>query len=278
MQKFIQKISKKTFKSSKSGFTLIEFSIALTILSILLIIILQVTNNTIAIYQKGLATKAISTSGRDLLDEFSKTIAQSPTSSLDVVCDKISDSNKKSNCKNNTNNFQTQLVYNKQVVDGKPTFGTFCTGKYSYIWNSGYAINDKTLKNVTVNGTNYSNYRLLRIDDPDHELCVSYISSNGNSLSVNHAQTDVVELLKNDQDLPLALYDFTIFPPSQDKTISRIFYSGTFVLGTLTGDININANNDYCKSENMRPISSDFTYCAINKFNFAAQALGEQND
>lgn len=267
-------LSKKTLKS-KSGFTLIEFSIALAILSILLIIILQISNNTIAIYQKGLSTKAVSTAGRDLLDEFSKTIAQSPTSSLSVICDKITNSTNQENCKNNTNNFQTQLVYNKSYNGDKPAYGVFCTGKYSYFWNSGYAIKGGYARSLNV-GPN--NPRLLRIDDPDHELCVNYINSSGSNLSTSYPQKEVVDLLENNQDLQVALYDFTIFPPSQDRTISRIFYSGTFVLGTLTGDININANNDYCKSNNILSLASDSSYCAINKFNFAAQALGEQND
>ncbi len=272
MQKFIKNLSKKTLKS-KSGFTLIEFSIALAVLSILLIIILQISNNTIAIYQKGLATKAVSTAGRDLLDELTRSIASSPTGSLSAICDKT---NNAKNCKENVD-IQTKLAYQK-VYDGQnPLYGMFCTGKYSYFWNSGYALRNGKGKRVDYKGgSTDTNAVLLRFEDPGHDLCVNHMQ-NSNNLSVPTFSSPV-ELLQNDEDLQVVLYDFTVFTPSQDKIIARVFYSGTFLLGTLSGDIdNITANNDFCRSNTVRSLASDAAYCSINKFNFAAQALGEQN-
>lgn len=273
MQKLIQKLSKKTIKS-KSGFTLVEFSIALAILSILLIIILQVSNSTIAIYQKGLATKSVSTAGRDLLSELTKSIAASPTGNLSAICDKTKDA---TNCKNNPD-IQFKMVYQKESASGNPQFGMFCTGKYSYFWNSGYVLaNNGNGQTVSYrnNGRTNSRDALVRFEDPGHDLCINYMQDK--RLEINAPEP--VKLLQNNEDLQVALYDFTIFPPSQNKIISRVFYSGTFVLGTLSGNIsNITATNDFCKGDAMRSLSSDLSYCSINKFNFAAQALGEQND
>lgn len=274
----IKSLSKRTLKTA-SGFTLIEFSIVLAILAIFLIIILQISNNTIAIYQKGLSVKAISTAGRDLLDEFTRTVNASPTGNLDVLCNKLS-GNAKTQCLNHTDGFPTKLVYNRYPDNTESQqFGMFCTGKYSYFWNSGDALKAGNTKTVKINGANYNGSRLLRIEDPDYELCLNYIK-NRNNLAVSHSQGSgsPVDLLQNSEDLPVALFDFTIFPPSQDNTISRIFYSGTFVVGTLKGDAQITARNDYCGDVNINSLSSDFSYCAINKFNFAAQALGGQNE
>ncbi|MBR2997007.1 prepilin-type N-terminal cleavage/methylation domain-containing protein [Candidatus Saccharibacteria bacterium] len=278
MHKFIEKLSKKTIKT-KSGFTLVEFSIALTVLSILLIIILQVSNNTIAIYQKGLSTKAVSNAGRELLDELSRSIASSPTTSLEGFCDQINDTNKRANCKNGDT---SALVYYKDVVKQNnkeyPRYGMFCTGEYSYFWNSGYALRNtnKMFEPQKIKVNVDKTPKLLRFKDSSHKLCIDRLNG-ANSFSVEQDQ-DPVDLLQNDQDLQVALYDFTLFPVNQNKTIARIFYSGTFVLGTLTGDIgDITASNDYCKA-GPATLGDDFSYCAINKFNFAAQALGEQND
>ncbi|MBR0460928.1 prepilin-type N-terminal cleavage/methylation domain-containing protein [Candidatus Saccharibacteria bacterium] len=273
MKDFIERLSKKTLKT-KSGFTLIEFSIALAVLAIFLILILQVSNNTIAIYQKGLATKSISTAGRDLLDELSRSIAASPTGGLKVLCDKTKNPD---DCKNDSDiqlGIVYQIVYNGQ----NPAYGMFCTGKYSYFWNSGYVLQSGGQgQQVTYkNGASNRHDALVRFEDPGNDLCINYMEGRGLNVPTNKAP---VVLLQNDSDLQTALYDFTIFQPSQDVTISRIFYSGTFVLGTLSGNIsNITASNDYCRDEAMRSLSSDLAYCSINKFNFAAQALGGQND
>ena len=65
--------------------------------------------------------------------------------------------------------------------------------------------------------------------------------------------------------------------------------SGTFILATLRGDIDIMRSGDYCslgtqfedKNGNMvgdtsslNNLGSEFNYCAINKFNFAARTAG----
>lgn len=283
MKEMIQKLSQKTIKT-KSGFTLIEFSMALAVLAILLIIVLQISNNTIAIYQKGLATKAVSTAGRDLLDEITRSISSSPTNSLEGFCSRITDETAKNSCKNDPVK-QRDIVYRKATenINGKdtPIYGMFCTGKYSYFWNSGYKLRSNQGKYVNVPGYKPNGPpRLLRMEDTKHELCINNIN-NSNTFKVSQTQNnDPVDLLQNDQDLQVALYDFTIFPVNQNDTISRIFYSGTFVLGTLAGNVDITSSSDYCKNEENKisyrtSISSDFSYCAINKFNFAAQAIGE---
>ena len=60
--------------------------------------------------------------------------------------------------------------------------------------------------------------------------------------------------------------------------------SGTFILGTERGNINIERSGDYCDVNHLDQdqetttalldLGSEFTYCSINKFNFAARTAG----
>ena len=82
-------------------------------------------------------------------------------------------------------------------------------------------------------------------------------------------------------DVDLQLYELTIFPIAQDSVTLRTFMTGTFILGTERGNINIERSGDYCDVQNytqengeLLTIGSEFTYCGINKFNFAARTAG----
>ena len=54
---------------------------------------------------------------------------------------------------------RTELIYKE---NGLPMYGAVCTGKYSYVWNSGYAVDSG--KKVSVKGDN--DFRLAKWDDP----------------------------------------------------------------------------------------------------------------
>ena len=82
----------------------------------------------------------------------------------------------------------------------------------------------------------------------------------------------VVILYADDETNPLALYDLTITPPASDSSDRTAFYTGSFILGTLQGGINVKATGNFCKTP--EDYDENFDYCAINKFNFAAQATG----
>ena len=82
-----------------------------------------------------------------------------------------------------------------------------------------------------------------------------------------------VEIVMNDDITnQLALYDFTITPPVTNSSGEAAFYSASFILGTTTGGINVAAKGNFCNTP--EDYLEDFDYCAINKFNFAAQATG----
>jgi len=84
------------------------------------------------------------------------------------------------------------------------------------------------------------------------------------------------------RDIALDLYELTIFPVSQDPVTLRSFFSGTFILATERGEVSIVRSGDYCNvndyqgdtASNLMDLGSEFNYCGINKFNFAARTAG----
>jgi hypothetical protein len=93
---------------------------------------------------------------------------------------------------------------------------------------------------------------------------------NQSTIGINTA-IDLLDSSEND----IALYDFTIFAPSVHYLTTAGFYSGTFILATLRGGIDINTTGDFC-SDPPDNLNTDFAYCAINKFNFSMRAAGER--
>ncbi len=164
----------------------------------------------------------------------------------------------------------------------------------------------------TYNGGVKENFRLLKIKDEQRGVCKNAIwrarveSDKGARASYYRASSYYNNMLSNDfnvteneedanngyinyfaqfnaeQDTevvlddtatnPLALYDLTITVPTTNPTGETSFYAASFILGTLTGGINVKAKGNFCKTP--EDYEQDFDYCAINKFNFAAQAKG----
>ena len=301
----------KGLNKTRKGFTLIELSIALVFLAILLITIAILTMNIIAIYQKGLSIKAITSTGRELIDDFSRAIAASPSKNTTYLCDTLTSDAAKTECQNDK---AYKFIYQQETANGitisgkvvgaLPVRGVFCTGRYSYVWNTGYTFptrlygsnNDThgTLRykiegdNTThtwPNSTDHkTTYRLLKIEDQDRALCAAHInldtygieSKRDYNITSTPLPSEPEELLAPSED-NLAIYDFRMFPPSQHRTTMHSFFSGTFILATIAGGVDITGAGDYC-TEAPAGLSTDFSYCAINKFNFAMRAIGELND
>jgi type II secretory pathway pseudopilin PulG len=249
----------------KKGFTIIELMLAMTFVAILMITIAFLVIRITAIYQKGLSIRTINQVGRNLMSDFSRTVAASPVDDTAV---------------------RNQYFYAN--MDGTTQQnGAFCTGKYSYLWNTGTAINQNTriqFQNLT--GT--YNFRLLRMEDTARMICqkLSGLSGSTLDLSASDQIKDAVpiELLsisgvetaattENAAESDLAIYDLRVFQPTINQITGHAFYSATFILGTLRG-IDINASGDYCSNVSST-LSTDFSYCSLNKFNFAMTTSGD---
>ena len=308
----------------RKGFTLVELALAMAFLAVLLITIAFLVIRIIGIYQSGLAIRAISSSGRQLIDDFSRAISSS-TNISDAAFDFTAGSQDRQ--RTNTpleataaplNDALTYKYYfqktepvmeiNGEDVFNVPVAGGFCTGLYSYLWNTPYALeepsnernNGFTDQNPNINGFTYqpnpadpnsafSNFKLIRVIDKDRSICTCQrldgledtcpertgtIDPNHSDFVAPRTDTEHVELLASAED-ELAIYDLRIFPVSKSRLTGHVFYSGTFILATLRGGINIFSQGDYCTAEYSQSLRTDFNYCAINKFNFAMRATGK---
>ncbi|MBQ2639010.1 hypothetical protein IJF91_03025 [Candidatus Saccharibacteria bacterium] len=288
-------------KNRKKGFTFVELSLALVFVSVLLITIAWLTLHLTTVYEKGLAMKAVNSVGKELVDDFSRAVSASPALTIDSLCakkyNKTTNQYQYNNCMNDSaRKFSYQQRYNKVKIAGVerivPTNGVFCTGRYSYIWNSAYVLNPTDYPRATTGnyqatfnysgGTN-NNFRLLKVSDFNRELCTEhmdnsqYLYDDSPVYTLSGMAPETNEELLDNSENNLALYDMSIFAPTVHELTSSAYYSGTFILATLRGGIDINSTGEFC-SDPPDNLNTDFAYCAINKFNFAMQANGEKLD
>ncbi|MBR2589230.1 hypothetical protein IKE84_02735 [Candidatus Saccharibacteria bacterium] len=283
----------------RTGFTIIETSLAMIFVAVLLITVAMIIMQMTSLYQKTIAIKTVNTTGQEIVDEISRTAGESSIINRKNMCNNLGNQEYYNQCvKDSAYNFVYHQFYSNDIYIGNrrtdeavPTSGVFCTGKYSYIWNTGYVLKDNRASNyrakVTYNvpgrgSTTISDFRLLRTIDIGGKVCASNL--NGNTYSITKAANNVTYTLStaeaprellDEAEKQLAIYDMKVFRPARHSASGHAYYSGTFTLATLTGDIDITASGNYCTSP-PSGIVSDFSYCAINKFNFAVQATGEE--
>ncbi len=289
-----------SFHKNKPGFTLIELSLVLAVVSVLAIIIALIINGILSVYIRGITIKNVNTLGREMIEDFATTIAGSPQRDLDDICSLLfpQGGTEFDKCRNDKAYYYT---YSARYSGDNPVSGAFCTGRYSYIWNTGYALNnsnsDQSLDKpalVRYNDSNgneqeLTNFRLIKFIDQSNVACLSrteyrtgrysLINDTNNVYDLRSDANSIVYTLQNapeeliaQNDANLALYDFQVFRPAQDYPTFHAYYTGSFILGTLGGGVNILSNGDYCKPP--ADYDSDFNYCSVNRFNFAAETVG----
>ena len=264
---------------SKRGFTMVELSLSIAFIAVLSIAIVLIIANAVSAYHRGLTLNKINTGGRDLVDDIRGAVQNSGSVSLVSGEDPRILIHETATIAKKKGNGETEEIENV------PVFGAFCIGSYSYIWKSGYyEADDVTIKdgikpNLNVGSDpldtdELNKFRLLKIKDDSRKVCENYNADN-RSFSFDVVEKDddyITEILSyTDSENNLALYDLTVAPPADNGRSS--FYQVSFILGTIQGGINIQSNGGYCATPN--EYNSAFDYCAINKFSFAAQAIGD---
>jgi hypothetical protein len=266
--------------------------LAMAFLAALLLTIALVVMHIVSVYQKGHAIKAVNSTGRAIVDEISRSIGASQFADVSNIA---------------TYYFQR---YGNAVVNGEnrivPMRGGFCTGRYTFLWNTAYAINSESniainanvmRYNFEYNGTDVGmislrdrlrrgEFRLIKVLDAQRQICAQVaaaLPNNNpvieppNALDPDNAIFDPLEMLEATEN-NLAIYDFRVFPAAQNTTNRQTYYSATFILATLRGGIDITSYGNYCQDHAMSSIATDFSYCAINKFNFSMRATGENRE
>ena len=287
---------------SKKGFTLVELSLSIAFIAILSITIALIINDAISTYRRGITLNQINTVGMDLVDDIRMAVQNSPVTKLIDICQKrYSNVAERNKClKNGAKESMLVTTYANEVkLRGKesnpmrnvPISGAFCTGSYSYIWNSGYLFSDDVanksdlnskLATLTYGSTTRDNFRLLKVRDKERDVCLSVLSDTSygrasgkeSNFTISSAIPDEEAiLLENNDNNSLALYDLSAAVPASND-LNAMFYSMSFILGTVQGGINVMSNGNFCTAP--EGFNSNFDYCAINKFNFAAQANGRK--
>ena len=298
---------------SKEGFTLVELSLSIAFIAILSITIALITNDAISTYRRGVVLNQVNTVGMDLVDDIRAVVQGSPSTAVTEECEVYSGSgNSDTRKKCEDSGAQLFVVFSKKakvidktagiagealVGEDVPVYGAFCTGSYSYVWNSGYFYDtdDYRIENVDrvklkYKGGEEDNFRLLKIKDQQRAVCKAAIAGgkyetvaniDGDTIDIseyNNSGEEPEILLANDINNPLALYDLSAAAPAassanvEDNGEGALFYSISFILGTVQGGINVMSTGNFCNTPT--DYNSNFDYCAINKFNFAAQATG----
>ena len=309
---------KKTRKNFKSGFTLVELSIAIVFIAIMFLAIGTTTSGIITAYKKGVSLKLVNSSAHDLIDEFSAAVQESPSIDPTILCaqyfnpngDTADERDSYSECVKDDayhliyQQWNAEIAINGEDRQSRPIFGAFCTGKYSYVWNTGYTFSGLNSQYTIVDSTGNEvaapsidnvfdqtdHLRLAKFTDPNFSVCALPIHSSGvrtktytdlasgTVVSENPygdlSTLDGAELIAK-STTPLALYDLVIFHPARDPHTKRLFYSASMIVATISGGINISSSSHFCSPPAKLELKSDFSYCAINKFNFAMRATGD---
>ncbi len=265
-------------KTTKKAFTLVELSLVIAFLSIILIIMATLTVSLIAIYRKGMTISDVNFVGRSVIEDLQNSISEAKISqNPQAIC-----SGKYTKGSSEYNSCEAdgamKLIYREALdASGKPLYGAFCTGAYSYIWNTGYAEKLGTSHKVQLNGSSYP--RLLKVRDEQREVCKQFVNDSYNAVDPTNISIgiseDPVELISDDNNgSKLAIYHFYVSKPATIPDTGRAFFSGSFILATIEGGVEIMASGNYCKPPGSASSDENFNYCAINKFNFAVQGNG----
>lgn len=312
-------------RSYRDGFTLIEISLSLVFVTILALAITLIISNTIGAYQRGLILNQVNTLGMSLVDDFRLALQNSSGKTLTSTCAIVyKNPVERANCEaDEAFNFVSVTKYTTVKVKKRastyntyshiPIYGAFCTGSYSYIWNSGYfdspdaefsgksdswaRLTYKKADGSVETIGNDEPFKLLKVRDTTRAVCVAAINPNYDSTETESRKYAIPDggisytfdiskigdgmlleapeyLISSNTEGNLTLYELLIVRPALSTEDNSLFYSGSFILGTVGGGIDIMANGKTCATPNDYEIEN-FDYCAINKFNFAVQASGE---
>ena len=218
---------------------------AMAFVSVLLIVITLTVIQIGNIYNKGLTMRDVNQSGTAISADIRQTLSSSRPFNIST-------------------GFYLQssnggATTNVSDADG----GRLCTGTYSYIWNFGRATSP-----VNVYDSGDKQIGFIRVRDNGGHYCAdlgSKIDTSDNS--------DPREFLATDNYL--AIQSFAITQLAEDAPIEQALYRVVFQIGTndrnaLQQDQNIDTVDTSCKPPNSDSSLQD--YCAVNEFDFTAQA------
>lgn len=228
--------------AKKKGFTLIELMLAMGFISVLLLAVAMTVIQIGKIYNKGMTLKEVNQIARTITDEVTRSVAASPSFSLDVAAGK----------------------YANDAVSGR-----LCLGQYSYIWNYGSAINTTNANRARyTSGTNEIYF--VKVPDLSGTYCVRQPSGLPR---IN--PTNAVEMLRTgDRNLAVHNVRVSSATTATDPRTGQKIYTIQFTIGTNdTAALNSTATG--CKTSN--EMGFDFEYCTVQQFTIAVRTQNAVN-
>ena len=256
---------------SKNGFTLVELSLSMVFIAVLSVIIVLVINGTVSSYRRGITLNLLNTVGSELVSDITTAVQESPIDG--ELCHNNNDDD--GSCR-----YASRTNYAK--VEGKriPVSGAFCTGKYSYVWNSGYYFDDnyqiegEKMRVVDKDGREVlSEFKLAKILDTERNACLPN-TDDTNEIKISGEEADAEDVL-DENNSGVAVYNFEVNPPVDGGGGGQL-YLISLTLGTAQSGMNINVTGGECAAP--AESNSNPDYCAINTFRFAALANGGKSN
>ncbi|MBR2830736.1 prepilin-type N-terminal cleavage/methylation domain-containing protein, partial [Candidatus Saccharibacteria bacterium] len=198
----LKKWYNRSMRRKVRGFTLVELSLSMVFIGVLLIAIALIISNTVSAYRRGLTLNLVNTVGMDIVDDMRTAVQNASSGSVLNDCRRYyavsggaDERNVQyQNCYRDKAFHFVSIWKNEDVeLDGvtynMPVYGAFCTGKYSYIWNSGYFEQGKVVgaspndynkrakfRYVVNNETvTIEKIRLLKVEDDERGVCKSVV-------------------------------------------------------------------------------------------------------
>lgn len=238
--------------SGTRGFTLVELMLAMTFLSILLVMIATLTLQISTIYNKGLTLRGVNEAGQLLSSEIQRKL----------------------------NTAHPSTVQNIEILSGgTPVAGRLCIGTDVYAWN--YSDYVGYTGSITVNKYSHpadsglsasekTNIRFIKFAGAVGEYCEDTNPDPPVAYLPLPEKANVTELLERG-DADLVLRDFSLSQHSVLGDGTQQIYRVTYALGTRTADLI--DSNDTC----VPPTGAGDEYCAVNEFSFTARAGGSDD-
>lgn len=292
---------------TKKAFTIIEVLLSMAFLALMILMIGYTTLRIINIYNKGVSIKDVNRIADLIISDFQDTMANGGSIRCAIKYDR------RSNMSALDTDLATCAQLLRPNQSSNINGGAICTGRYSYIWNYGQVFQKLSTLNQSDRNSleadmfrykdgpgRYKLVRLVKVRDDSARYCpeLGYNTSslswsdptpkiynnNPNDLS---EKSEITELIESG-DRELALHSMLVVNGAQDELTGQSLYEIEFILGTFREGL-LETQNAKCKNlaqgntgiirpdgsmDNTQKVdNNDLSYCAINKFNFAARAV-----
>ena len=282
--------------NNRQGFTIIELMLSTVFIGSLLLVITLVVMQATSLYNTGLTIKEVNAVSRVVVRDMQQTIMNSDVFALRYYDDTATNPVTKMASRFSEIQPGTRSDYYTNNAGGR-----FCTGTYSYAWNTGRALKayngdrglsefegspiqfiktasgqDDPIKFIKIRDTQKNLCRAALVDSTGAETRPDRYLPSGDSgaqyQNVFGAGNNNLVLYKISIDAPgdQGVLGGVIGMPNVDIKATAPYYTISLVVGTQSGD-EIITTNETC-SPPAEATVNESEYCAINKIDFVARS------